>query len=274
MPSYKIHVARICWGGNQRHEQFDWAIELATQSLTRGDIDLTTRPYQDFQADVARNCAAFDAMDIGADVVFMIDADAGPPMMTENGPGFFSRAIDFLMAHQGPAAIFAPFAAADGHPMVFMWESDDVLVTTTTGEDLNKFRLRRVTKNEMAHLQGRGIMPIADSGCTLVAYRVDAFRLVKPPFFFFTNSADGRQMKGGEDSNCHQKLAAGGVKLYMDADRWCDHWKTVAMPRPMALNREHIDRRYLESAIGAIKSGGYKIRHVSKIEEPKAGGDS
>lgn len=257
MPKNRIAVARMVFGGWERFEIGNWMIEVAISGYLRQDILETIHwPRQVFPVDVARNQIVKEALKREVDYLFMVDADCGPPR------GWYDATLNFLVAHHGPAAVVCPYAGMDGDPMVFKW------TTNNHRPPIEHAAMKRMTRDECGRLTG--FRPLADFGCHLVGYSMEAFRRVDPPWYSMTTSPDGCSLIGGEDSNCHQRLALKGTKLYGAFDFWAEHWKEDPRGRPIVIAKESIDQMFFEQAKAILEFERVGDEAVRMAQEEKS----
>jgi len=237
MPKYRVMVGRPCSSGSHRAEIGNWLIEVATVSVGHPRIeDVVHVPIQQCGTDIARNRLVAAARKHAIDVLYMVDDDHRIP------EGWFLAAFDFLTAHSGPAVIGCPYVCAppEEEVQVFEWASKESRCAGTP------WGIARVGREDAA--RRKGIERVDNIGTGCIAYRVDAFDRVEPPYYAYSYNADHTAHVETEDCYCHRHLAAAGVPIFCAWDYWLDHYKLKRCEKPVRVFQEDIDRAYVRAA--------------------------
>ncbi len=252
-------VARICVEGRHQAEIGTWLVEVVDTSYKMASVitDVLHAPVRLFPTNVARNSAVQVARMQEVDILFMVDDDACPP------GGFFGEAVSFLVEHGGPAVLAAPYCSGPPHEevQVFRWEAPSSVLERTWL--LNRFPREEATRKQ-------GIEKVANVGTHLIAYRMDAFAKINPPYFTYTFNDQQTAVTETEDTCCHRKMHFSGVPLYVHWDHWCGHVKSFQVPKPLAIRGADIYEGYMAQARAELLEEREQVEKEKRATEERA----
>lgn len=171
-------------------------------------------PVRGFLTDVARNGIVAEALRRKADVLVMVDADADP------APGTWEAIVEAALSTGGVVGV--PHCTAGGH----------VAVHVEPGE--SDIELRDAVSRT-------GLHEVSDVATHCVAYPVEVFRKVSPPWYSYTYNEKHTAFVNTEDCVCHRKLREAGVRFWCHFDYWAGHWKEKCIGKPELLTAEKLN---------------------------------
>lgn len=254
MAKYKIMLARVCVGGTHRAEVADFQMQAALWAQADPRIDDTIHTHiARVPTPVARNELVEAARKHGIDVLVMIDDDMAVP------GDFFGFAVDFLLKHQGPAAIGVPYCTAPPREdvCVFEWASGQ----SHTAD--RPWALVNVVREDAA--RRTGVEEVANIGTGCIAYKMGCFDKITHPYYDYSYE-DEKHTKVSETEDCwaHRKMHLRGVPLYVSWDHWAAHFKTKKVMKPVVVTTGEV--------IDSFKREALADRHHAAREEAKKNG--
>ncbi len=141
--------------------------------------------------DCSRNLLVNEAQRRNADVLFMVDADAVPKK------GTYQALLE--QATQEICVVGCPyFARGRGVPV-------------------------RLANQTQALNELQGLQAVENLGTHCLAYNMQAFNRIKPPYFEHKYNERHTVCLDTEDFVCHSRMRAAGVPLYVHFDYWAGH---------------------------------------------------
>ncbi len=267
MPKFRVMVGRPTGSGSTRSEIANWMIEVVTVSLTDPHLaplieDVDHVPIQRFPTNIARNELVDVARSRRADILAMVDDDVKPP------EGFFKTAVEFLIAHHGPAIIACPYVTGgDGREdvCVFEWGQG------TTGDADAPFAVTNIVREDAA--RRTGIERVPNVGTGLIFYRLDAFdafQKVHKHDIFFDYGYDARKRKVIETEDCYNArlMNFAGVPIYVHWDFWLWHRKSKWCVRPTRLTDTNVGDVFMRQARAEVANEFREAAKKEGIGEP------
>jgi hypothetical protein len=168
--------------------------------------------------DVALNVIIQTAIEKGFDVVFILSPAVRHP------DGFIRAAFmklydEHFIEKQPVAAIAAPACGPRG-----------LNVFKQIVEYGQPARLEQYEVDDCTDAEGFESVPAVGAEC--VAFAVDCFKQLVPPYFRFELDATGTQVLQDPGTYCTARLVATGHRVLVDWDHWCDVFATVRHGRP------------------------------------------
>lgn len=245
---HKIGIARICVSGSHRNEATNFVVEAERTSWKDSRIEhIAHIPIARTPTPVARNVVTNMAKKLGLSIIFQLDDDMWFPNE------FYQAAVDFLLAHNGPAVIASPYCQGPPEEKVNVFEYG------TPGNGVNvPFVLLNVTREDAA--RRKGIEKVAAIGTGCIAYRVDAFDKITHPYFDYKYTDDSHTaVSETEDCwNC-RKLHYAKVPIYCHWDWWSSHYKTLRVEKPGVVSDAQIEGIFTREAAADVRNGGREL---------------
>jgi hypothetical protein len=204
-------------------------------------LTLVRMPVMRTPTPVARNVVVKEARKHNCDFLFMIDDDMGVP------ESFFPFALDFLIKHQGPAAIAVPYCTAPPIESVtcFEWASGE---SHTEGYLIG---LECITREDACRRKGVERMANVGTGC--IAYSMGCFDKIEEPYYDYGYVDKSRTaVNETDDCYCHRKLWQAKIPLYVSWDHWADHYKEKRVRKPTRIDVNGFDGVYIKHALAQL----------------------
>jgi hypothetical protein len=207
---------------------------------------------------MSRNRALKQAQALGVDIVCMIDSDMAPDLPHQRP--FWDTSLDFLLRHQGPCLIGAPYCGPPPteNVFVFQWgrrQSDNPNVD---------MQIMQFTREESVVRSGFEEVAALPTGLILIDTR--ALERVKPPYFEYEYEDEEHTQKSTtEDVFFTRNLSLAGVPCYVNWDSWAGHIKKKVVGKPSLLTCDDARESFRE----AILSGRRKGEKLTFIGEEK-----
>lgn len=253
MPKHLVGLARFCVAGTHRHELTTVALEAELVCRTHpGVSDIVHLPISRFPTHVARNEVVRVAREQKVDILVMVDDDMKP------AEGLFRPALDFLMAHQGPAAIASPYCTAPPleNVNVFEWAKGSNLRDAP-------FATTQVVREDAARRSG--IEMVVNAGTGYVFYTMSCFDLVRKahpnkPFYDYSYS-DFERHRVIETEDCwfHRHMYFAGAPMYVHWDFWSNHYKMVPIQKPQRMTDAAVGDLFMRQARAEVSFGGKDV---------------
>jgi hypothetical protein len=255
MPKYRVMVARVVGDGWHRQEVTQFVSEAIRVCTADSRIDdVIDCPIGRTPTPAARNILVAECRKHAIDFLFQIDDDMRPPA------GFFKAALDFLIAHDGPAVIGSPYCTAPPREDVCVFE----WATGRSHTPSAAFAVVNVVREDAA--KRKGIETCANIGTGCIGYSVSAFDRITHPYYQYSY-ADETCTLVTETEDCWnaRKLYFAGVPLYVHWDFWSEHRKEVWVGKPVPLEKKDIDAMYLRHAREVVLQ---EMREAQEKEAP------
>lgn len=258
MPQFSVMFARFPFRATDHPDTTDWLVETVLKCKADSRIsNVFHSRFDDTPITMTRNQAVDRAMKVGADYLVMIDNDMRPDCEPD-GLRFWDTSWEFLMQHQGPCMIGAPYCGPPpiSNVYVFRWSC------WQNRRDVpdKDARLEQFSREEAARLCGIGPVDALPTG--LVIIDMKAFDSLTPPYFDYewTNK---RQIEKGstEDVMMTRNLKLAGVPLYCNWDAWAGHWKNYLVRKPKLMTIDDMGEQFMD----AISKGYRKDERVKDV---------
>jgi len=198
-------------------------IENASISYTQG-----------YPTDRVRNAACAQAKRDGFHFLLMLDDDMAPDLLWQRDPEaqeFLPTALDFMLAHDGPCCVGAPYCSSPPHQDVVVMKNREYAPDqpSCTGVKIDKF-----TRDEAAVLRGIQRVAALPTGCLLIDIRV--LDILPPPWFSYEydDPPYNTKLASTEDIVFTRNLDWLGVPQYCHWSAWAGHNKTFLTGKPAA----------------------------------------
>lgn len=252
-----VGVVVFTYDGSMRSEIWLWSLR-AFRSLWQHPRVAEAIPakMEGYGAERVRNKALADALDAGVDFLLMVDNDTVPDWHSADADQtpFLPSALDFMLDHDGPCVVGAPYCA--GPP------NERVLVSRFCGTEnehpdgaARGVILENFSRQEAATRTGMELVSSLPTGCLLIDTRVA--KVLCPPWFSY-EYADARwtEFASTEDTVFTRNLFYLGVPLYCAWQSWCAHIKVKHVGRPRTYPQDAVPRNVRKAWERMAKGGG------------------
>jgi hypothetical protein len=217
MPTTKIAIARICYGGFHHAAVGDW-LARTCHIIVKSGFGLESFWVDRHNVCVARNLAVETARERGCDYLLSCDSDMAPDCMS-GAPPFWDTSIAKAQAMEVPCVISAPSLRADGSVCIFHEiEDDDGTHLMLMGPDV------------AATESGIQEVPAASLALSLIDMR--CFDNVKKPYFRFGYTDDSESEIAWGEESFTVKVREAGLPVFANWDCWCGHSKARVLGKP------------------------------------------
>lgn len=235
----KVMVFRFPFQNSEAPDVTDWLIQTAC--LIERDPRISDSFFckiDDTPITMCRNIAIQQALDVGADLLVMVDNDMRPDLglhpksPIKGAVPFWESSFDFWWNHDGPCIVGAPYCGPPPHNnvFVFLWRARQ------NEPQQPEFMLRQYEREEAALLSG--IRPVAALPTGLILIDMEVFQRMQPPWFYYEFPDARTQRKlSTEDVTFTRDAQLHGVPNYCNWSAWAGHYKRylVGAPRPLCV---------------------------------------
>lgn len=181
-----------------------------------------------------RNAALKDAKAKGYHFLMMLDDDMRPDMFyglpgEPDAQPFAETAIDFMMAHDGPCIVGAPYCGEPPHQPVLVMKDRTQYpdMPDVEGQKLDKY-----TRDEAAILKGIQRVAALPTGHIMIDVRVT--EVLDPPWFDYEydDEPHNTALASTEDVYFTRNLDWLGVPSYCHWSAWAGHHKRFLTGKP------------------------------------------
>ena len=241
MPQYKVMIAQFPGNNSTHPDVSDYVLDVFCKMRDDpriGPKGVGLWRISDTPITMSRNRCLEIAKANNADYVLMIDSDMMPdvipakdnpilPAGLRPGKPFWEEAWPFMLAHQGPCIVAAPYCGPPPQEAVyaFDWEQGE------GGAKNPNFKLVNVSRFDAAARTGIQRAAALATGLMLIDMRAIE-RLPHPRFYYEFTDAKHTAKASTEDVTFSRDLDAVGVPLYCAWDSWAGHWKPKLVVRP------------------------------------------
>jgi hypothetical protein len=247
----KVLLARFPFGASEHPAVTNWYAQTLYKAKTDPRIsDILHMEEDDTPITMSRNKTMRQAQLHGVDVVCMIDSDMVPDLIP-GAPPFWETALDFLLKHDGPCCVGAPYCGKPPHEVPFAHK-----IAKKQGDHPNvDFSIELYTREEAAIRSGFAEMPCLPTGLILVDVR--ALDAIKPPWFDYEWADPPYNTTKASTEDCYftRNLCLAGVPQYMAWDCWAGHYKSKIVGKPTVLTVDDVREQYREAILSGRRRG-------------------
>lgn len=184
-----------------------------------------------YPTDRMRNAACKQAKRDGFSFLLMIDDDTKPDLggYPEAVP-FLKSAIDFMLAHDGPCVVGAPYCGSPPLQEVMVMKNREYAPDLLDGCGL---KLDKYTRDEASVLTGIQRVAALPTGCMLIDLRV--LDILPPPWFSYEydDAPFNTKLASTEDIVFSRNCDWLGIPQYCHWSAWAGHQKTYLTGKPL-----------------------------------------
>ncbi len=217
-------------------------------------VDLWYKEFGDTPITMLRNRFLCDCEARNVDFALMIDSDNKPDLylgIDGAAKPFFDTSLAFMMAHDGPCVVAAPYCGSppDEGVHAFRWVSHE---SNNPNPD---FALKTVTRHEA--MSFRGILPAAAAATGVMLIDMRGVRRLDHPRFDY-EWKDRRMVEKAstEDVYFTRNLGYAGVPTYVNWDAWAGHIKVKMVGKPLPIHQPSVTRQLRREAQEMAGDGG------------------
>lgn len=200
---------------------------------------------------MSRNRALLAAEKAGIDYLLMIDSDMVPDMYPAGEHGikpFFQSTLDFMLAHNGPCVVAAPYCGPPPNECVYVFQ------WVNFANDDPGFSIQMYERSEATKLEGIQRAAALPTGLILIDMR--AVELLPHPRFYYEWKDETESQKAStEDVVFTRDLTCVGVPVYCNWDAWAGHIKTKVVGRPEIMSPNAVPRLLRKTGLANALDG-------------------
>lgn len=250
MPKHNVMFARFPYKRAEEPEVADWLLSTVLKAKRDSRIgEVFSIKLDDTPITMTRNLAVEKAKSAGADLLLMLDSDMVPDLPIPGAKPFWDTSLDFVLSHQGPSVIAAPYCGPPPveNVYVFQWRK---FQSDHPGAD---WKLDQFTREEAAYRAGIERVAALPTGLILIDMRI--FSTLKPPYFYYEWEDETESRKGStEDVAFTRDLSMAGVPVYCNWDAWAGHVKYKVVGKPELVHVDMIREKYREALQRGLSS--------------------
>lgn len=246
MAQVKVMFARFPYGNAEHPDVADWLVETVGKAKRDPRVSEVVRwRLADTPITMSRNRCLKIAQQQGVDIVCMIDSDMKPDLPLPGMKPFWDLAFDFVLEHEGPCAIAAPYCGPPPHENVyiFQWGSK-----ASDHPNLD-IKLDQFVREDAAGRGGIERVAALPTGLMLIDMR--ALRYLEPPWFDYewADPPFNTEKASTEDVYFTRNLSLAGVPVYVTWDSWAGHWKPKLVGKPIALTCDQVNGKFRDALL-------------------------
>lgn len=276
MPSYRVMFARFPYGGTEYYKCTDWLVKTVVEAKQDRHIsEVLHMSVNDTPITMGRNRVLKECLKRDVDILLMVDSDMHPDLyLGQRGvKPFWRSSLDWLLNHQGPCCIAAPYCGPPPHEniYVFRWgrrQSEHPNVDLVIDQYCREEAAMRMGMEEVCALP---------TGLFMMDMR--ALKSIRPPWFEYEwedppfNTAKATT----EDVFFTRNLSIAGVKQYCNWDAWAGHMKSKCVGKPVLLSCDSVREEFKEALGRAnpskeclidVPRGGLPGNYAAAREDP------
>lgn len=267
MAKYKILFAGFPFGGSMHPDVSDWLAETilwCSQDARIGPENIIPWRIDSTPITGSRNACLVKAEQSGVDFVCMIDSDMNPDYESfmnprpANAKRFFESSLNFMLDHDGPCIVAAPYCGPPPTEMPYYFKFEDN--ETGLAKPNCGMRLEAFTRSEAALHTGMVRCAALPTGLMLIDMRV--IRKMPHPRFYYEWKDDGARCKdcgtpkagpqhtraSTEDVTFTRDVTYAGFPIYANCDAWAGHHKSKCVLKPMPMHADAVPRWMIDRA--------------------------
>lgn len=250
---HSLLIARFPFGNSEAPSVSDWLAETYHKAKLDPRISAVHRVcVDDTPITMSRNRVLKAALEKDIDLVLMVDSDMKPD--ADLGlPGvrpFWDSSLEFVLSHEGPCAIAAPYCGPPPHEnvYVFQWGS---LQSDNPNADMQLLQYSREHAMLMGGIQEAAALP---TGVFLLDVRAIKAPGVKPPWFEYewADPPFNTKKASTEDVFFTRNLSLAGVPVYCNWDAWAGHHKRKCVGKPQKLTVDSVREQFRDAVVSGV----------------------
>lgn len=260
MARYRVMIAQFPFGASTHPDVADWVTETVVkcrEDARIGPGNVVMWRVDSTPVTGSRNACLIAAERDNIDFLLLIDSDMAPDYelfampKNPNAKPFWESSLDFLLNHDGPAIVAAPYCGPPPMEMPYYFKFED----NETGMPKPNcgMRLEAFTRTEAAAHKGMVRCAALPTGLMLIDMR--AIKKMAHPRFYYEWKDDGAKCEHGmvkpgsqhtrastEDVTFSRDATYAGIPLYANCDAWSGHWKLKCVLKPMPMHADAVPR--------------------------------
>lgn len=256
-------IARFPGDNSEHPASSQWVIETNLECLKDPRVSEVLNWYKsDTPITIVRNECVLNAIDMGVDLLVMIDSDMKPDHQAPKIPSdrkFWKSSFDhwYENYHKGPAIIAAPYVgpAPSEIPYIFQWK------TRESGHPNPDWQLEMFSREAAAERSGFEQVPALPTGLIAIDMRVftgfdyqGQHVKLAPPWFYYEYHDDFQARKAStEDVTFTRDAHILGARVMVNWDAWAIHIKLKECCKPQILPPNMVGDAY-KKALGVLPS--------------------
>lgn len=243
MPKISVMFARFPFGGSEHPDCADWLVPTILKAKADpriGEI-LHTR-VDDTPITMSRNRVLKEALTRKVDIVCMLDSDMRPDLPLPNAKPFWDTSFDFMLDHNGPCVIAAPYCGPPPweNVYIFQWSRRQ---SENPNADISLEQYSREDAQQRGGIEQVAALP---TGLCLIDMR--SLQFIKHPWFDYEYEDEYETKKATtEDVFFTRNLSLAGVPQYVNWDAWAGHHKRKCVGKPSLLTVDSVRNEFREA---------------------------
>lgn len=266
---YNLAIGRFPYGGIECSESVDWLLDASWVLSRDPRFNVCWLKENDTPITMTRNKMFADAKRMGADLLLIIDSDMAPDCEKGDPEAkpFLPTALDFVINHQGPCAIAAPYCGPPPHENIYVFHWTNLETGVPAGE--NGLKLNQFSREQAALM--RGITEVAALPTGLLLMNVKGLDVLPSthPYTYYDYAGVGpacpgcgRKERGPEaekasteDVTFTRDLSLAGVPVYCNWDAWAGHVKKKIVRKPHLFSVDTVAQQMREAILRGTRAG-------------------
>ncbi len=251
MPKYSVAIARFPWQNQENPQATDWLLKTF-DSMRKDDRIGEIQPcwrVDDTPITMGRNRILQMALERKIDYLLWLDSDMAPDCEPDGKP-FWDTSFDFMLAHNGPCVVAAPYGGPPPHcnVYVFRWAN-----WCNDAPDFDG-SVEQFSREEAAARSGFERCAALPTGVMLIDVRaLQVLPKDHPPTYYEWCDPWQTKKASTEDVTLTRDLALLGIPQYVNWDAWAGHWKRYLVRKPRPLSIDQIQGSYRKAMDQKVK---------------------
>lgn len=262
-----VLFARFPQGNEECPDTADWLVQTVLKAKADERIsNVHFDRVDDTPITMGRNRIAKVCLDRKIDLLCMLDSDMKFDLYPEGKP-FWDTSLDFLLNHDGPCMVGAPYCGKPPFENVFVFRWNNF----ESDRPDPHMKLDQFTRSEAEFRMGIERVGALPTGLILIDTR--CFRKMPAPWFYYEYTDKYETEKAStEDVTFTRDADFFGCKLYCNWDAWAGHWKQKLVGKPRGITADWV-RDQFRHAAHLDRSANDRLTVLKRQEvAPRGGG--
>jgi hypothetical protein len=246
MPKFDILLCAFPYRNSECPSVGRWLGELKVKLRQDARIDrILSADFDDTPITMTRNLAIETAKQQKVDLVLFVDDDMKPDgyMDRPMAKPFWDSSFDFMLNHQGPCIVAAPYCGPPPEENVYIFK----ITKKQSGNPNVDVAFSMFPREEAASRSGFEEVIALPTGLMLIDMR--AIEKMKPPYFDYewADPPFNTRKASTEDVYFTRNAALAGIKVFCNWYSWAGHWKYKCVGPPIVATPDMIREEYREA---------------------------
>lgn len=261
----KVLFSHFPFGASEHPESSRWFYQTIFKAKADPRIsEVLEMTVDDTPITMGRNRVLKRATEMKADVVLMLDSDMHPDLPLPGAKPFWDTAFDFLLKHDGPCAVAAPYCGPPPIENVYVFQPANF---QSDHHDVD-IKIEQFNREEAAGRAGFEECAALPTGIYLLDMR--ALQYLTPPYFEYewADPPFNTEKASTEDVFFTRNLSLAGIPQYVLWDAWAGHYKRKCVGKPNPYTMDAVREKFHE-AIVAKRRRGERLVMIGEGEPKK-----